>query len=383
MTTLARWAPALALALLSGLGGCASPSPSPSDTCLRPEADGLALIVPAHAGAVTRLSHVASCALGEALLRDVPVVIVTSEGQPRVVTNVPGLDGTYPTERARRAAVVREGNLIAEEASSIAPTSHGNDLNAALSVAQDAVRAQGAQRPHLISSDSGLTDSGALRMTLPGMLVADPNEVAADLHSHGQCPVTSGTHVTFVGLGYGVSPQSPLTPADRAHVTALWSSVVTTCGGTVDERPQPAAGEGPQSQFTVLPVEPSGYTDPRLDDPITLAGESAFAFDHDRVDFKYPDQANAVLDTIVATLTAHPTWHLRIEGTTARGATAYPSLEALGLARAEAVKEALVRRGVEPSRLETVGHGYLADPPQVDAATSALNRRTILVYFRP
>ena len=45
--------------------------------------------------------------------------------------------------------------------------------------------------------------------------------------------------------------------------------------------------------------------------------------------------------------------------------------------------EALVRRGVDPSRLETVGHGYLADPPQVDAATSALNRRTILVYFRP
>lgn len=370
----------VALATLSATAGCAPDVPEAR--CLRPGADALGLVVPAHAGDMTGLSDFARCALGEALYAGVPISVVTSEGRPQVVVTAAALSGTFNSDLARRKAVVAQANAIDAAVAELVPSSDGNDLNAALSMLHDLTRGAGAQRPHLVSEDSGLTDLGALRLTLPGMLVANVDEVVTEASTAGQCPVGDGTHVTFESLGYGVAPQELLTPADRAQVAALWTSWVTACGGTADERPSAATGEGPSTRFTVEPVQPSGYPELKLDDPITLAGESAFAFDHDRTDFKYPDRADEVLARLVDTLAAHPSWHLRIEGTTANGATDYPSLESLGLARAEAVKAALVTRGVAADRMVTVGSGYLADPPQVDAATSALNRRVILSFFQ-
>jgi outer membrane protein OmpA-like peptidoglycan-associated protein len=63
-----------------------------------------------------------------------------------------------------------------------------------------------------------------------------------------------------------------------------------------------------------------------------------------------------------------------ISGQTANYSTRWPSLEALATARAEQVKADLVVRGVSATRLTTKGLGYQANPPQVDAATAALNR---------
>ncbi len=383
MTTTTKFLAAVAaLSVVVAGSGCAADGPK-ADECLRPDADGLGLVLAAHQGSPTGLSAFARCALGEALLRGTPVNVVSVEGVPQVMVRDAVLTGTYNSDRSHRAAVVKVGTEVADAVAATGPSSDGADLNAALRMVSDLTRAGGAQRPHVIANDSGLTDTGAIRMTQRGMLVADPDQLAAEVRAAGQCPVGEGTHVTFVGLGYGVAPQPLLTPADRDRVTALWSGIVAACGGTVDVRPDPASGTGPETAYTVELVQPTGYADPVLDDPITLAGESAFSFDHDRVDFKHSEQADEVLDGIVATLTAHPTWHLQIEGTTANGATAYPSLEALGLARAESVKNALVDRGIDAGRLVTRGHGYTADPPQVDAATSALNRKTVLTYFVP
>lgn len=373
---------ALAGALIT-ITGCSHADTPATPQCLRPDADGLGIVVATHQGAVSGLGRLGGCALGEALLRGLPVSIVAAQGQPQVVVKGAAVNGTFNSDLARKAAVVEAGNAVARTAASAMPSSDGNDLVAALRMVSDLVRASGAQRPQIISNDPGLTDTGALKVTQAGMLVADAGEVAAEVSSAGHCPVDAGAHVDFVGLGYGVAPQPLLTPSDRNQVTALWSALVTSCGGTVAVHPEPATGMGPTTTYTVVPVEPSAYREPVVDDPIVLAGESAFGFDHDETEFKNPAEAAKVLDAVVATLNAHPSWHLRIEGTTANGYTAYPSLEALGQARADAVKAALVARGVDPGRLVAVGHGYIADPVQVDATTSALNRRTILTYFRP
>lgn len=373
---------ALASALIT-ITGCSHADTPATPECLRPDADGLGVVVATHQGAVSGLGRLGRCALGEALLRGLPVSIVAAQGQPQVVVKGAAVNGTFNSDLARKAAVVEAGNAVATAAANAVPSSDGNDLVAALRMVSDLVRASGAQRPQIISNDPGLTDTGALKVTQAGMLVANAGEVAADVSGAGHCPVDAGTHVDFIGLGYGVAPQPLLTPSDRLQVTALWSALVTTCGGTVAVHPEPATGEGPTTPHTVVMVTPTPYQEPVVDDPIVLAGESAFGFDHDETEFKNPAEAAKVLEAVVATLNAHPTWHLRIEGTTANGYTAYPSLEALGQARADAVKAALVARRVDPGRLVAVGHGYIAEPVQVDATTSALNRRTILTYFRP
>jgi len=368
---------------LLAASGCSHPQTPPTPNCLRPDADGLGLVIATHQGAVSGLGRLSGCALGEALLRGLPVSVVAAQGQPQVVVKAAAVTGTFNSDLARKAAVVEAGNAVATAAANATPSSDGDDLVSALRLASDLVRASGAQRPQIGPNDPGLTDTGALKLTQAGMLVAEAAEVAAEVRGAGHCPVDAGAHVDFVGLGYGVAPQPLLTPSDRNQVTALWSALVTACGGTVGRHPEPATGDGPTTPHTVVPVEPTPYREPVVDDPIVLAGESAFGFDHDETEFRNPAEAAKVLDAVVATLSAHPTWHLRIEGTTANGYTAYPSLEALGQARADAVKAALVARGVGPGRLVAVGHGYIADPVQVDAATSALNRRTILTYFRP
>jgi outer membrane protein OmpA-like peptidoglycan-associated protein len=64
----------------------------------------------------------------------------------------------------------------------------------------------------------------------------------------------------------------------------------------------------------------------------------------------------------------------------ANAPTAWPSLEALGRARAEACKAALVQLGVPADQISTVGLGYLADPPGDTPAAAAQNRKIVFSF---
>jgi outer membrane protein OmpA-like peptidoglycan-associated protein len=68
-----------------------------------------------------------------------------------------------------------------------------------------------------------------------------------------------------------------------------------------------------------------------------------------------PD-SNALLDDIAAALKNFPEWRLRITGhTDSTGDVAYN--EVLSMNRANAIKQALVSRGIDAARLETLGMG--------------------------
>jgi hypothetical protein len=77
-------------------------------------------------------------------------------------------------------------------------------------------------------------------------------------------------------------------------------------------------------------------------------------FDFDQAVIK-PD-SNALLDDIATTLKHFPEWRLRITGhTDSTGDAAYN--KELSMNRANAIKQALVERGIDASRLETFGCG--------------------------
>ena len=66
--------------------------------------------------------------------------------------------------------------------------------------------------------------------------------------------------------------------------------------------------------------------------------------------------AQSLLDDIATTLKNFPEWRLRIVGHTDATGDPQPN-EALSLARANAIKAALVERGIDEQRLATAGAG--------------------------
>ena len=89
--------------------------------------------------------------------------------------------------------------------------------------------------------------------------------------------------------------------------------------------------------------------------------------------------AAALLDDIATAMKNFPDWRLRITGhTDASGGAAHN--EVLSLARANAVKQALLDRGITAARLETLGMGQFQPVAPNDTPESrALNRRVELV----
>ena len=100
-------------------------------------------------------------------------------------------------------------------------------------------------------------------------------------------------------------------------------------------------------------------------------------FDFDKAVIQ-PD-SNALLDDITTALKHFPKWRLRITGhTDSTGDAAYN--EELSMNRANAIKQALVERGIDAARLETLGTGEKQPVASNDTPEGqALNRRVELV----
>ena len=100
-------------------------------------------------------------------------------------------------------------------------------------------------------------------------------------------------------------------------------------------------------------------------------------FDFDKAVIQ-PD-SNALLDDITTALKHFPKWRLRITGhTDSTGDAAYN--EELSMNRANAIKQALVERGIDAARLETLGMGEKQPVASNDTPEGqALNRRVELV----
>ena len=100
-------------------------------------------------------------------------------------------------------------------------------------------------------------------------------------------------------------------------------------------------------------------------------------FDFDKAVIQ-PD-SNALLDDITTALKNFPKWRLRITGhTDSTGDAAYN--EELSMNRANAIKQALVERGIDAARLETLGMGEKQPVASNDTPEGqALNRRVELV----
>jgi OOP family OmpA-OmpF porin len=223
-----------------------------------------------------------------------------------------------------------------------------------LGLAADAVRAHGSTGT-VVLADSGLQTKGALDYTTPGMLLADPSQLAELLAEDGQLPDLTGVTVALSGIGYTAQPQQPLDNANRERLRQQWVQLVTAAGAAcvfLDEMPntQPA----PDGVPPVTPVVPPPPPEYDFDEPIPLP-EDVLPFRDNSPELVDPQAARETLEPLAVALQG-TTGTIRLTGTTASGGTEAGRLE-LSRERAETVKRLLGSLGVDASRITTEGVG--------------------------
>ena len=112
----------------------------------------------------------------------------------------------------------------------------------------------------------------------------------------------------------------------------------------------------------------------RSQDVLTATFKSDYLFDFDSSTLK--PGAYAEIDRVANVLVQYPETMIRVEGhTDTKGNEQYN--QRLSERRAEAVKSAIVQRGVNPGRIQTIGYGESQPISSVDA----LNRRVAVVII--
>lgn len=356
---------------------------SSTDTCtLSDDVRAVAVVLPVHQGGAAGMPEQFRCTIREAIERGLPIRVVTAEGTPTLAIKVRVQPDPVNPVAFEDDVVNAEASLIAQ-VRNLTATSDGNDTWGALLLAEDELTSIGAggRNSLILSRDNGHSDSGLLRMTDPDMTNADPKEVAAFVSKNGGCGALKGATVDLYGLGETVAPHPAVTARQRAAIANQYQATLTACGATATTQPLPATGAGPVTDRVTRPVAP--------DNPVVFSVEErtsvdlrqdTLAYAADQAAFVDPDRARAVLVELAQQLKANPGIRVEIRGRTAAGPTAWPSLPALGKARAELCAKVLRDAGVTPSQIRTHGDGYLAQPPITGPASAAANRVTRFIF---
>lgn len=367
-------------ALAAALTGCATAAGDPAGCPTGPTpAPALILLVGVHANAPTAgVPAQLACDVQATLRAGNPVSVVSLDGDPAVEATL-RVASTAQNGTAFNDDVIIAENEVISAVRNARASSDGSNLVAGFGVAADLATSAGAHGARIVLIDSGLPDRGALNMTVPGMIGADPDEVADFLADQGVLRKVAGMTVDLVGVGYTTSPQEPLSPAQIDNVTQILTAALERADATVRVLPVPRTGDAPDTPYTTtpapLPAEP--VFDPGT--TIVYDDTTALGFRPDTTQPRDPDAARARLATVAGWLTADPDRRAIITGTCASAGTRVGRAR-LSHARADAIKTLLVGLGVDPDQLTAKGAGYIADPPDrrpdgtLDPAKAAHNR---------
>jgi outer membrane protein OmpA-like peptidoglycan-associated protein len=283
---------------------------------------------------------------------------------------------------------VNHKNAVAEEAdiaanrekveAAVAGAAAGTpevDLLAAIDLAARALPAGGAHT--LVVVDSGLSTTGPLDFTQPGVLDADAAQLADGLAAAGALPDLTDVDVIFQGLGDTALPQQAISRAQQTNVRSIWQAVVRAAGGDAELVDAPLSGDARPGLPWVTPVQPGSGPVCVVETVVLTEGD--VAFQPDSAEFVDPAAVAATLKPIAERMSAAELTG-KITGMTARVGDDLGQQQ-LSEDRARAVRDELVDRGVaaEVLTVEGVGSHFAG----YDDADPAANRKVAIDLAAP
>lgn len=360
---------AAATVMMVGVSGCGSSGTSPSldhsDTHVKvAAADNVVVVAGPHANSPRPVLAAAPRAVVANTLDAGGTVSVIRVSARPVIDDDLQLRPVEGTPEGR-AAIVRKNLHRIDTAITEPATSNGSDVLEAITLATGQLRATSATHPAIVITDSGLSDSGRLQFTTPGMLGADPTEVATFLSSAHALPDLTNITIYLSGLGYTAPPQQPLDGPQRTKVVDIWTQILRTAGASViiDAAPNTAAPIDTDHTVATIDVPAPPAQPPTCTaHEIIFDAQSAVSFIPETNTFIDPDAAAQALTPIAQWLAAKPARTATIRGTTANDRSPAQRLHALGQTRADAVHAFFIDHGARASQLTATGVG--ADFPE-------------------
>jgi outer membrane protein OmpA-like peptidoglycan-associated protein len=255
--------------------------------------------------------------------------------------------------QAQKDEVAQAEAAAADYALSLRADDPEVDLLAAIDVAARGLQGSGT----LVVVDPGLATAGAVTFQDSNIFATDGAAIAAQLKASGQLPDLSGITVFFVGIGDTVAPQEDVTPAARAAIEDVWTSVAREAGAScvaVDKTP--ITGEPAASLPPVTTIDIPDYAALELTPGQELKlGSDVIRFRDNSNEFVDPQAVREALEPIAASIKA-ASGSVLLVGTTSSAGTREGQLER-STGRAEAVKGVLVDLGVDGSRIVAQGVG--------------------------
>ena len=380
------------VAVLAGgmiLTGCARTAASAPVPTL--EGEGVEIIVGTHANAPAPvLPPQVVAEVAEAVDAEKFIGVIAVEGKPRELQRPLPMSVTGDTPSARRQSdrvnTAAVGRLVLDTA----PATRGADLLGALVLAAKAAKAAAVPIHRLVAIDNGLSDTGPLDFTTPGLADADPNDVVSTLtraHVLG-AHTFEGLSVDLIGLGTTVAaPQPRLPQAQVRRLEAIYCAIVRAGGGVPTIIASARTGPPVRTSLTVDVVPADGGT-VALGGTTALGDGSSVAFGPGTAVFRDAAAARALLRPVAEWLRPGSGHRAVLVGTTSSAGTSSQTADlALSQARANAVKDLLVELGADPARITAEGKGYIAQPADridgvLDPAKAAQNRIVRITTIR-
>ncbi|WP_460683313.1 OmpA family protein [Modestobacter lapidis] len=364
------------IALVAGLAGCTQPVEAAEP------AGALALVIGAHGNMpVPTADGAAAAALVAAMDAQSYLSVFVADGDPFELDawSLAVSDANDQAAEADRAA--HRQRINADLAGAAAQTPEV-DLLGAIDEAARSITSRSGQHT-IVVVDSGLSTVAPLDFTQPGMLDADPAEIATSLAAAGELPELAGADVVLQGLGDTADPQPAIGRAQQANLIGIWTAIAEAAGARdVQVEQAPLTGSAAPGLPDVS-IVPTGSSVRCSAGTVTLTGGDV-AFRPDSADFADPDAARATLGPIAEQL-VDASSTATVTGTTARVGD-LDGQRSLSRERAQAVSGLLADLGVPTASMTVLGlgsefPGYVVDHDAAGnliPAAAAANRTVVI-----